>query len=575
MTPAPGQDPVRTPDRTLGYRPALDGLRAVAIALVLWHHAVAILAPAGGSLLAGGFLGVDIFFVLSGFLITSVLAESAARGGISLRSFYARRARRLLPALVVFLGAHGVLAVVQGRDVTEEAVTTLSALTYTSNLAPTFGWDLAPDQLHLWSLAVEEQFYLLWPLILLVLLRSGRGRVALGAMASIVVGVVLWRTALLDHHGAGYPIVYQRTDARLDALVIGAMLAVALHSGWRPNPWISRLAGWGGTIVVAGFAIGVGADADPLYRGGFTLVAIGAAGMILLALDGRSAFSRLLAHPLLVGVGRISYSLYLWHVLAYGLVAGTSRSPVTRITIGVTLAVVCAVISHVLVERPFLASWPPPVLPNHAGRSSAGRRVRRAGALPALGAIALVTVGAAGAAAQQAMLRPSVAPPDAEVAVTPIIDTPTDGRDEREWPDGPVAPPTTVPDDVGAREPIAIPPSDTAVAPTTAPPVTVELAVTTLTLDRPVPQLGPAAEPGLRVSARLAVADAGLTDVPVAFEVRAQGVTDTCSGRTDGFGVVGCFVAIGGGRITGDLRVRAKYAGSEETTPVAATWPLT
>src|SRR4051812_6041644 len=158
----------------LGYRPALDGLRALAIVMVVCHHSMPFFRG-NDRFPTGGLLGVDVFFVLSGFLITTLLLEERRdTGSISLRAFYKRRALRLFPALWVLLAVHAAVAHQAGWDMTTEWHTILAALTYTTNWAPVFHWNLNADQVFLWSLAVEEQFYLVWPFVLRRLLRVSK-----------------------------------------------------------------------------------------------------------------------------------------------------------------------------------------------------------------------------------------------------------------------------------------------------------------------------------------------------------------------------------------------------------------
>src|SRR5687767_5284474 len=212
--------------RGIGYLPAVDGLRAVAVAAVVAFH----LSP---DAVPGGFLGVDTFFVVSGYLITSLLlAEHAADGGIGLRAFWARRARRLLPALLLLLAAVALAAAVwwPAEDLARIRGDALGGLGYVANWrfiaegGSYFDLNSGPSPLrHLWSLAIEEQFYVVWPLVAMVCLRRSARLLgivsAVGAVASVVVLAAL---------GSG-DRAYYGTDARAHALLIGAVLAVALR----------------------------------------------------------------------------------------------------------------------------------------------------------------------------------------------------------------------------------------------------------------------------------------------------------------------------------------------------------
>lgn len=369
------------PAGPIGYRPALDGLRAVAIVLVLWHHTRIALVPPRYSHVAGGFLGVDVFFVLSGFLITNLLLERRERtGAIALWPFYRRRAVRLLPALLGFLAVDTLVAWVAGWDMGDQVRTVLAALFYVTNWAPTFHWELARDHVHLWTLAVEEQFYLGWPLALGLLVRL-RSTLRAPAIAVAVLGVGAWRLLLAVRYESVYPELYQRTDTRIDALLVGAGLAVLFQHGWRPTKGVAAGAGLAGAAIVL-FAVGNPAAFDPLflYYGGFTFVAVGTAGVILAALEDGSIVQRWLARPAAVLLGRASYSLYLWHVLVLVLVRDHVGGPtVLRIAVAWAASVAVAGASFALLERPVLAggrrSWRPS-LPSLRGEREGPRAGR-------------------------------------------------------------------------------------------------------------------------------------------------------------------------------------------------------
>ena len=305
---APESPPREAPEK---WRPGLDGLRAIAVLGVMAYHEPNVE-------LAGGFLGVDLFFVLSGFLITGLLLDERHRSGtVSLRSFWNRRARRLLPALAGLLFAVVIVTILIG-DVSQRRDLpggVLSSVFYVSNwnliaqdqsYFDQFG-SLSPLQ-HLWSLAIEEQFYLLWPLIVLAcLMHSRRLLIVVTAVATICsIGLMV---ILL---GEGDPSrSYYGTDTRAFSLLIGALGAVF---AWHLRPSGKRTF----LVSVIGLA-GLGAafifidDSDRwMYRGGFVLFAVLALGVIILA-SGDTFVSRVMAHPLLRRIGFLSYALYLWH----------------------------------------------------------------------------------------------------------------------------------------------------------------------------------------------------------------------------------------------------------------------
>jgi peptidoglycan/LPS O-acetylase OafA/YrhL len=305
-----------------GYLPGIDGLRAIAVAAVLFYH-----QDLGWA--RGGFLGVEVFFVVSGFLITSLLLREWDRtGAISLRAFWTRRARRLLPALVVMLAVVFVLGSLFVPDAAKELRgDTAAALTYVANWWMVFHHQSyfahmgrPPLLQHLWSLAVEEQFYLLWPLVLVLAMRwFRRGRRAVLALAVGGAALSLTLMGLLAQPFTDNSRVYYGTDTRGAGLLIGAALAVVLA-----GPGLARVQSVRARAVVQVAAIaGLGVLAwavsgisyyDPgLYPGGFLLVDLATAAVIIGVLNPRYALSRLLGWRPLRWIGLRSYSIYLWH----------------------------------------------------------------------------------------------------------------------------------------------------------------------------------------------------------------------------------------------------------------------
>ena len=284
----------------LGHVPALDGLRGVAVLLVLAVHATGF--PPGGH------LGVDLFFVLSGFLITTLLLEERAdTGRLSLRDFYGRRARRLLPALVLLLAAYLTIDAAKGHDGLK---TVALAGLYLGNAVQAFSQvnPLAHSGLeHLWSLAAEEQFYLLWPLLLLLIARS---RQPLRNLGMVLGALVLWRY-LLFTGGASHHRLYNGPDTHADGLAIGAALAFLRERN--PAFTVSR------TIATAGLGICVGAlllrHATPAWDAYGLPFAETACAVVLIAGLTLPAWKTALSWGVLVWFGRISYSLYLWHYM--------------------------------------------------------------------------------------------------------------------------------------------------------------------------------------------------------------------------------------------------------------------
>ena len=288
----------------LGYRPSLDGLRAIAVMGVMaWHYVL----PG----VKGGFLGVDLFFVLSGFLITKLLVEEwELTGGIHLGRFYLRRMLRLFPAVFVVLLV--TLPFVP-------RAWTVQALLYVTNWGILF-WHLPPSAImQLWSLSVEEQFYLVWPplFVALLALRLPRAAIAvvvvLLATASATYKIVAW------HSIDDWSRFYFGSDARADELLIGC--ALALFMSWSRLPGRSwfRLSIQIMTIPVVLWLGYLGSQSAVYWRfyyqqGGMTLVALGTCVVILQCLVAPIHPLRdLLASRALVAIGRMSYGLYLWH----------------------------------------------------------------------------------------------------------------------------------------------------------------------------------------------------------------------------------------------------------------------
>ncbi|MCU0294760.1 MAG: acyltransferase [Candidatus Nanopelagicales bacterium] len=309
----------------MGYIPGLDGIRAIAVLAVLLYHS-------GLAAVPGGFLGVDVFFVLSGFLISSLLLQEIEHThAVSFKQFYIRRARRLLPALFATLALSAVLVLLFARDAAaqfrEDAIASAVYVTnwwyISSDLSYFEAMGRPPMLQHLWSLAVEEQFYLLWPLVLVILYRwrgrPGVGRVALlvalGSTLLMAIGSFVWNVP-----GAGDASrLYFGTDTHAMGLLLGAALATV----WRPAALPRRVAGgakvilWTAAIAaVAGlFAIfhTAGEDSAWLYRGGFLVVSAITAVIIALATHPAIGFGSLLALQPMRYIGERSYGLYLYH----------------------------------------------------------------------------------------------------------------------------------------------------------------------------------------------------------------------------------------------------------------------
>ena len=304
----------------LGYMPGLDGLRALAVLAVLAYHGGVVAVP-------GGFLGVEIFLVISGYLITALLlAERSATGRISLRDFWVRRARRLLPAVGLLLVVVSLVSVVALPDTLASLRgDVVSALFYVQNWHQVFAEQSyfeavtrPPLLRHLWSLAVEEQFYLLWPIVFALGIRFlGRRRLVLGvlfgALGSALLMALLYRVELDPTR------VYYGTDTRASGLLLGVAAAMVLPP-WRLRRNVAAagrltLDGIGvAALVGLGLLVATLGELDPtLYRGGFLLTGLLSAVLIVVLAHPAARLGTVLGIAPLRWVGLRSYGIYLWH----------------------------------------------------------------------------------------------------------------------------------------------------------------------------------------------------------------------------------------------------------------------
>jgi peptidoglycan/LPS O-acetylase OafA/YrhL len=339
------------------YQPALDGLRAISILGVLLYHCEGVLP--------GGSIGVDVFFVLSGFLITSLLCrEWQVTGAIGLRRFYARRALRLFPALGALLGLF-VLGALFRPDL-PQSPKILRAASYAALYVANWAQAYDPTRLHIfihtWSLAVEEQFYVLWPILLISLLRrTGLSRTLVYIVGGMALCSALWR-AWLYQNGVQFWRLYVGTDTRADSLLIGCALALAMLRGDLDGVLVRhatrlRLLGGASLALLAWIARTSPLESPSRYMGVFFLIALAAAVIVVCALSYPAwIVSRVLSWAPLVWIGRLSYSLYLWHLPIFRLVQpGQFRLPLPLLLpTRLALALAASVGSHYLIERPFL-----------------------------------------------------------------------------------------------------------------------------------------------------------------------------------------------------------------------------
>jgi peptidoglycan/LPS O-acetylase OafA/YrhL len=337
---------------------ALDGVRAIAVILVVLVHSTA--RPH----VPGGGIGVDVFFVLSGFLITMLLArEHSTRGSISLARFYARRTIRIWPALYVFVGLLAIWAVtfasLEARRATLNSMPWI--LTFTSNIGAIYGHSAFFIAGHTWSLGVEEQFYLLWPVLFIALLavaRSHKRVIAITSAAAAAAGAGVW---LMTAAGTGWERMFYGLDGRAQELLVGAVAGMV--AAWAPRPVLPR---WVGPPAFASWLAILAVEARyfaPVDRIRYpleTAVAVTTALVLLVAVERPTAWhARLLGARIPQWLGQISYSLYLWHVpvivaaTTWFTVHGAAQS--TALFAGeLTASILAAAASYYGVERPLL-----------------------------------------------------------------------------------------------------------------------------------------------------------------------------------------------------------------------------
>ncbi|MCA1579600.1 MAG: acyltransferase [Acidobacteria bacterium] len=338
----------------LGYRPALDGVRGVAILAVLAVHTNHLF---GWSLLKGGSIGVDIFFVLSGFLITCILLEEwTGAGTISLRHFYARRLLRLVPALVLLAGVLLLLSGVlfSAGEAAQTRRTVPIALLYLSD----FFASLAPQTSlgalrHTWSLAIEEHFYLLWPPFLLFLLKSGVSRRGLLILTTSMVVAICVHRALLFETGVSPARTYFAFDTRADALLIGCAAGMAVSWGFVQS--FNRLNTLAAVTLIILCLFATDFASPIMHEGGFTVLAAASALLLINLVSGQSVFfNKLMETTPLVWVGKISYGLYLWHYPVFKWIKYASAPWPIKLALGLLATFAVASVSFYLIERPLL-----------------------------------------------------------------------------------------------------------------------------------------------------------------------------------------------------------------------------
>ncbi len=334
------------------YRPEVDGLRAVAVVPVILFHA-------GVTSFYGGFLGVDIFFVISGYLITSLIAEEIHQGGFSIVNFYERRARRILPALfliVLFaiLVAPFALNPLQMKDFGESLV---GISTFSSNIifwlqSGYFGTASEKSPLlHTWSLAVEEQFYVFFPLLLMFLWAFAKKLVELALVSILLISLILAHWASAHTADANFYLLPTRTWELMIGSLVGLLLRNELFNN-TIKPFQNLLSLLSFTVLLASFAF---FDSNTPHPSLWTLIPVGATAVLIASTTTESIVGKILSNRLMVGVGLISYSLYLWHqpLFAFARLLMPEDEQKTIILGLSVLSVLMAYFSWRFVEQPF------------------------------------------------------------------------------------------------------------------------------------------------------------------------------------------------------------------------------
>lgn len=333
----------------LGYNPALDGLRGIAIMLVLMSHAHV-------PLFDGAFFGVDIFFVLSGFLITSLLLmEWGEHGKLDYWRFYRRRFFRLMPALLLFLGTYALLAPFIWPDLDDVYTDVLWSALYLADYGIAF-FDHPDTILHMWSLSVEEHFYLVWPPLLALFVRSVQRREA--TLWKLILGLwilaTLWRIFWVGQEQVFYAIFF-RFDTRASGLLAGALLAAimverpdfihALGRNMRYALWLP---------LFIPLILELGWDDYNALVWGMTVVECAALVVLVAVLPSQARstglISQMLSTPALVYLGRLSYGVYLWHYPVVRYLRAEYSWPVVVI-LGTAISLGLAALSYYTIER--------------------------------------------------------------------------------------------------------------------------------------------------------------------------------------------------------------------------------
>lgn len=348
----------------LGHVTSLDGLRGVAVLLVLVSH-FGVLAPLGltgitfvDHFFRGGYLGVDIFFVLSGFLITSLLLnEHETHSKIYLLRFYGRRFLRLLPALCILLFFYSIITILEGQPFSSIAPGIWASLFYYLNWLYTYSLPKG-DLGYLWSLSIEEQFYIVWPTVVILLLRISKRALFHISFITVLIALVLWHRHALWTTPSD--LLYQirlliRTDTRIDTLLVGCMTAF-VYRYQLISVRISQLLAILGALVLFMYIELSIPLTDYMFNGGFTVVAFSVGCLILGLTTSTFSLTRLFSRRLIVLIGKTSYGIYLWHFPIFTFINRhmTTVNEIYKVITALFFTALFTTASWILIETPAL-----------------------------------------------------------------------------------------------------------------------------------------------------------------------------------------------------------------------------
>lgn len=340
---------------TIPYRPEIDGLRTLAVISVILYHAE--FSISGFNLFSGGYIGVDIFFVISGYLISSILLTELNKGSFSFLRFYERRVRRILPILftVIVITIPFAWFYLLPKEMVEYSKSIIYSIFFSSNI---LFWSQDPywatasnlkPLLHVWTLSVEEQFYLIMPILLIVMYKYFKR-----AMFSVLIIITFISLILAQYASYYFPdFAFYMLPTRMWELFSGALLAVLeIRYGRKSKEWMYTSFPTIGIILI--FISVFGFNKNTQHPSFITLIPIIGTMMLVWSSRNGEVVCDILSNKLLVWIGLLSYGLYLWHypIFAFGQMASENPTNITRF-LWILLSIVLAIISYFLIEKPF------------------------------------------------------------------------------------------------------------------------------------------------------------------------------------------------------------------------------